>query len=90
MYKKIFLKVVSWFVLYGVINKILLFFLIGNSVVLWNGEVMDLLISIQEVVVDQELVIEEERYIYVDFFDGRLFKILERYLRIRNYILDIW
>lgn len=65
-------------------------FLIGNSVVLWNGEVMDLLISIQEVVVDQELVIEEERYIYVDFFDGRLFKILERYLRIRNYILDIW
>lgn len=46
MYKKIFLKVVSWLVLYGVINKILLFFLIGNSVVLWNGEVMDLLISI--------------------------------------------
>lgn len=90
MYKKIFLKVVSWLVLYGVIYKILLFFLIGNSVVLWNGEVMDLLISIQEVVVDQELVIEEERYIYVDFFDGRLFKILERYLRIRNYILDIW
>lgn len=90
MYKKIFLKVVSWLVLYGVISKILLFFLIGNSVVLWNGEVMDLLISIQEVVVDQELVIEEERYIYVDFFDGRLFKILERYLRIRNYILDIW
>lgn len=62
----------------------------SNSVVLWNGEVMDLPIPTQEVVVDQELVTEEERHIHADFFDGRPSKTLERYLRIRNYILDTW
>lgn len=47
-------------------------------------------IPTQEVVVDQELVTEEERHIHADFFDGRPSKTLERYLRIRNYILDTW
>lgn len=90
MHKKTSSKVASWLVPYGVTNKILLFFLTGNSVVLWNGEVMDLPIPTQEVVVDQELVTEEECHIHADFFDGRPSKTLERYLRIRNYILDTW
>lgn len=91
MHKKTSSKVASWLVSYGVTNKLFLFFFYTvNSVVLWNGEVMDLPIPTQEVVVDQELVTEEERHIHADFFDGRPSKTLERYLRIRNYILDTW
>lgn len=91
MHKKTSSKVASWLVSYSVTNKLFLFFFYTvNSVVLWNGEVMDLPIPTQEVVVDQELVTEEERHIHADFFDGRPSKTLERYLRIRNYILDTW
>lgn len=51
---------------------------------------MELPIPTQEVIVDQEVVTEDERHIHADFFDGRPSKTLERYLKIRNYILDYW
>ncbi|XP_068098186.1 histone H2A deubiquitinase MYSM1-like [Hyperolius riggenbachi] len=44
----------------------------------------------QEVVLDPDFIQEEEKQAIPEFFEGRLAKTPERYLRIRNYILDQW
>ncbi|KAF4070882.1 hypothetical protein AMELA_G00278540 [Ameiurus melas] len=44
----------------------------------------------QEVTLDTSTVTEEEKQAIPEFFEGRLSKTPERYLKIRNYILDQW
>ncbi len=44
----------------------------------------------QEVVLDLNTIIEEEKQAIPEFFEGRPSKTPERYLKIRNYILDQW
>lgn len=44
----------------------------------------------QEVEVDRNSIQEEEKQAIPEFFEGRQAKTPERYLRIRNYILDQW
>uniref|UniRef100_A0A673N4Y7 Myb-like, SWIRM and MPN domain-containing protein 1 n=1 Tax=Sinocyclocheilus rhinocerous TaxID=307959 RepID=A0A673N4Y7_9TELE len=44
----------------------------------------------QEVVLDLNTITEEEKQAIPEFFEGRPSKTPERYLKIRNYILDQW
>ncbi|NWI68226.1 MYSM1 deubiquitinase, partial [Todus mexicanus] len=44
----------------------------------------------QEVEVDRSIILEEEKQAFPEFFEGRQAKTPERYLKIRNYILDQW
>ena len=44
----------------------------------------------QEIEVDRNIIQEEEKQAIPEFFDGRQAKTPERYLKIRNYILDQW
>ncbi|XP_064624801.1 histone H2A deubiquitinase MYSM1-like [Lineus longissimus] len=44
----------------------------------------------EEVQVEKETIVEEERQIHSEFFVGRASKTPERYMRIRNYIIDAW
>ncbi|KAL1776258.1 histone H2A deubiquitinase MYSM1 isoform X1 [Sigmodon hispidus] len=44
----------------------------------------------QEVQIDRNIIQEEEKQAIPEFFEGRQTKTPERYLRIRNYILDQW
>ncbi|XP_056133349.1 histone H2A deubiquitinase MYSM1 [Lampris incognitus] len=44
----------------------------------------------QEIEMDMEIITEEEKQAIPEFFEGRPSKTPERYLKIRNYILDQW
>lgn len=44
----------------------------------------------QEVEIDRSVIQEEEKQAIPEFFEGRQTKTPERYLKIRNYILDQW
>ncbi|KAF6110264.1 Myb like, SWIRM and MPN domains 1 [Phyllostomus discolor] len=44
----------------------------------------------QEVEIDRNIIQEEEKQAIPEFFEGRQAKTPERYLKIRNYILDQW
>ncbi|XP_074859457.1 deubiquitinase MYSM1 isoform X2 [Carettochelys insculpta] len=44
----------------------------------------------QEVEIDRNIILEEEKQAIPEFFEGRQAKTPERYLKIRNYILDQW
>ncbi|KAM3876110.1 histone H2A deubiquitinase MYSM1 [Diretmus argenteus] len=44
----------------------------------------------QEIEMDMETITEDEKHAIPEFFEGRPSKTPERYLKIRNYILDQW
>lgn len=44
----------------------------------------------QEIEMDKESIKEEEKQAIPEFFEGRPSKTPDRYLKIRNYILDQW
>ncbi|NXG56853.1 MYSM1 deubiquitinase, partial [Hemiprocne comata] len=44
----------------------------------------------QEVEVDRSIILEEEKQAFPEFFEGRQTKTPERYLKIRNHILNQW
>ncbi len=44
----------------------------------------------QEIEMDMETISEDEKQAIPEFFEGRPSKTPERYLKIRNYILDQW
>lgn len=44
----------------------------------------------QEVFLDKSRIMEEEKQAIPEFFEGRSSKTPERYLKIRNYILQQW
>ena len=41
-------------------------------------------------IIDQSIITEEERQNNIEFFVGRGLKTPERYMKIRNYILNAW
>ncbi|XP_033736711.1 histone H2A deubiquitinase MYSM1-like [Pecten maximus] len=63
---------------------------ISNSIILSNGVVVEFSIPTEEHVVDYKGITDEERKIHIEFFDGRPSKTPERYMKIRNYILESW
>ncbi|XP_069126151.1 deubiquitinase MYSM1-like [Argopecten irradians] len=63
---------------------------ISNSIVLSNGVIVEFPIPTEEHVVDYKGITDEERKIHIEFFDGRPSKTPERYMKIRNYILESW
>lgn len=44
----------------------------------------------QEIEMDKEIITDEEKQAIPEFFEGRPSKTPERYIKIRNYILDQW
>ncbi|KAK7482268.1 hypothetical protein BaRGS_00026511, partial [Batillaria attramentaria] len=63
---------------------------IVNGVIAASGEVFEFPIPIEENTLSADTVLEEEKMVHAEFFDGRPLKTPERYLKIRNYILDCW
>ncbi|XP_073090104.1 deubiquitinase MYSM1 isoform X2 [Manis javanica] len=55
-----------------------------------NQEEEELKAPEQEVEIDRNIIQEEEKQAIPEFFEGRQAKTPERYLKIRNYILDQW
>lgn len=55
-----------------------------------EGEEEELKAPEHEVYLDTSAITEEEKQAISEFFEGRPSKTPERYLRIRNYILDQW
>uniref|UniRef100_A0A3B5LL07 Myb-like, SWIRM and MPN domain-containing protein 1 n=1 Tax=Xiphophorus couchianus TaxID=32473 RepID=A0A3B5LL07_9TELE len=55
-----------------------------------DEEVEELKAPEQEVELDTETITEDEKQAIPEFFEGRPSKTPERYLKIRNYILDQW
>ncbi|XP_014875974.1 histone H2A deubiquitinase MYSM1 isoform X1 [Poecilia latipinna] len=55
-----------------------------------DEEVEELKAPEQEVEMDTEMITEDEKQAIPEFFEGRPSKTPERYLKIRNYILDQW
>lgn len=55
-----------------------------------EGEEEELKIPEQEIEMDMESITEDEKQALPEFFEGRPSKTPERYLKIRNYILDQW
>lgn len=55
-----------------------------------EGEVEELNVPEQEIQMDMKAITEEEKQAIPEFFEGRPSKTPERYLKIRNYILDQW
>ncbi|KAK7820288.1 hypothetical protein U0070_007494 [Myodes glareolus] len=55
-----------------------------------SHEVEELKPPEQEVEIDRNVIQEEEKQAIPEFFEGRQTKTPERYLKIRNYILDQW
>jgi protein MYSM1 len=62
----------------------------ANMVVLFNGEVVEFPVPTEERVLEPDVITEEERKVHLEFFDGRPSKTPDRYLKIRNYILESW
>ncbi|XP_061096731.1 histone H2A deubiquitinase MYSM1 isoform X1 [Conger conger] len=63
---------------------------VGLEEELEEGEEEELKAPEQEVYLDTCAVTEEEKQAISEFFEGRSSKTPERYLKIRNYILDQW
>lgn len=61
-----------------------------NGVVASSGEIFEFPIPIEDKVLQADGIMEEEKMVHSEFFDGRPLKTPERYLKIRNYILDCW
>lgn len=55
-----------------------------------DEEVEELKAPEQEAEMDTETITEDEKQAIPEFFEGRPSKTPERYLKIRNYILDQW
>ncbi|XP_064604847.1 histone H2A deubiquitinase MYSM1-like [Liolophura sinensis] len=61
-----------------------------NTIVTSNGDVIELDIPKKECVFERNKITDEEKRVHTEFFDGRPSKTPQRYLKIRNYILDSW
>lgn len=55
-----------------------------------DEEEEELKVPEQEIEMDMETITEDEKQAIPEFFEGRPSKTPERYLKIRNYILDQW
>ncbi|KAL8590434.1 hypothetical protein ACOMHN_011647 [Nucella lapillus] len=64
--------------------------IIVNGVTASTGEIFEFPIPIEDRELEVESITDEEKNVHSEFFDGRPLKTPERYLKIRNYILDCW
>ena len=64
--------------------------LLVNGVVASTGEIFEFPIPIEDKELQADGIMQEEKMVHSEFFDGRPLKTPERYLKIRNYILDCW
>ena len=55
-----------------------------------NGEIVPVPAPTCETTVDREMVTDLEKRVHFEFFEGRANKTPQRYLKIRNYLLDQW
>ncbi|KAG7228844.1 hypothetical protein INR49_008622 [Caranx melampygus] len=55
-----------------------------------NEDEEELKVPEQEIEMDKDTITEDEKQAIPEFFEGRTSKTPERYLKIRNYILDQW
>lgn len=55
-----------------------------------TGEIFEFPIPIEDKELQADGIMQEEKMVHSEFFDGRPLKTPERYLKIRNYILDCW
>ncbi|XP_076440609.1 LOW QUALITY PROTEIN: deubiquitinase MYSM1-like [Babylonia areolata] len=63
---------------------------IVNGVTASGGEIFEFPIPIEDRELHTDSITDEEKMVHTEFFDGRPLKTPERYLKIRNYILDCW
>ncbi|KAL5015994.1 hypothetical protein ScPMuIL_005583 [Solemya velum] len=63
---------------------------IVNAVVLFDGSTVQFPVPKTERFLKRTVITDEERKTHLEFFDGRPSKTPERYLKIRNYIIDSW
>ncbi|RUS83013.1 hypothetical protein EGW08_009201, partial [Elysia chlorotica] len=61
-----------------------------NGLIAASGEIIEFEIPSEEKILNSTTISEEEKKVHADFFDGRAPKTPERYLKIRNYIVDCW
>ncbi|KAK3091933.1 hypothetical protein FSP39_023819 [Pinctada imbricata] len=62
----------------------------NNAIISHGGEIFEFPVPTKERFLQNKEITEEEKKIHTEFFDGRPSKTPERYLRIRNYIIDCW
>ena len=56
-----------------------------------DGSIVHFQIPVEEKIVEQTVITDEEKRIHKDFFErNSSTKTPERYLKIRNYLLDAW
>ena len=72
------------------ITKLFSMVISETAVLTSSGEVMYLTNPTQEVQIDKDTITDTEKTIHSEFFEGRSTKTPERYLKIRNYIIDSW
>ncbi|XP_053394594.1 histone H2A deubiquitinase MYSM1-like isoform X2 [Mercenaria mercenaria] len=61
-----------------------------NAVVREDGEVMHFSVPTAEITLQPKIITEQEKDVLKEFFDNRPSKTPERYLKIRNYIVESW
>ena len=71
-------------------NNILLLIVLVNAITTVEGEVIHFPIPTCETILSPAEITQEERSVHPDFFGNKSSKTPERYLKIRNYILDSW
>ncbi|XP_013405094.1 histone H2A deubiquitinase MYSM1 [Lingula anatina] len=55
-----------------------------------TGKTATFPIPVEETSLERDQILDEEKYIHSEFFDGRPMKTPQRYLTIRNHIIDAW
>ena len=61
-----------------------------NAVQTVDGDVIHFAFPTQECTLNLKAITDEEKEVVKEFFDNRPSKTPERYMRIRNYILETW
>lgn len=55
-----------------------------------DGDILNFSVPLGEVKLEPDEITDEEREALKEFFDNRPSKTPERYLKIRNYIIEVW
>ena len=61
-----------------------------NALVRDDGEVVHFPVPASEITLLPKVITEQEKSVLKEFFDNRPSKTPERYLKIRNYIIESW
>lgn len=61
-----------------------------NALLREDGEVVHFPVPTAEVTLQPKIIMEQEKEVLKEFFENRPSKTPERYLKIRNYIIEAW